>query len=91
MILDVNRVRQHLLSAESAATRQKYDDLSEKLKTMDKKDLDLFFFQILGQLADSGGLHTGESTMYRQMYDSGDHPGPTFVASLFTLAEVASS
>jgi len=90
MILDINKVRKHLLGPDSAETRQKFEELGERFKGLDQKEINLIFFQTLGQLADSGVLHQGEYSMYRKAFEAGDEPGPTFLASLFALVEVAS-
>lgn len=89
MILDLSNVRQFLLGPESAKMKSRYEELSEQFGGIDQAQRDIIFFQSLGQMATSGLLHEGEFNIYRQAFDRGDKPGPTFLATICTLIEMS--
>jgi hypothetical protein len=89
MIVEMTRIRKYLLGPESEEVRNRFNELSEQFNTISQDQRDIIFFQSLGQMASAGILHEGEFNNYRIAFDSGDKPGPTFLATICTLIEMS--
>ena len=89
MIVDIGKIRKHLLGNESPKMKARFEELSEQFAAVEQDKRDIIFFQSLGQMASSGLLHEGEFNHYRLAFDAGDKPGATFLATICTLIEMS--